>query len=127
MIVVNPQSLPDAEIARVLCVGYADSTPGRVQAVFSHLSGVLFHPNTIEYVSAPDDFNMFSGSERVWDDFKHSLVRPLTLLEGSNAVREYIQTCINNADRYPDCAGMGGHIHIGTVTADRFVWVDPPL
>jgi hypothetical protein len=128
MIVVNPHSLPDAEIIRVLCVGYADrTTPVRVQAVFSHTAGVLFHPNIIEHVSAPNDFNIFSGSEKVWDGFKYSLARPLTLVEGSTAVREYIQTCINNADQYPDCVGMGGRIHIGTVTADQFVWVDPPL
>jgi len=56
--------------------------------------------------------------------------QPITLADGVDLARSYIAACRDPVGREidPECAAIGGHIHVCTVTpSEGFKWVDPPV
>jgi hypothetical protein len=117
----NASALPKKEIAKVLFVGYYNGKPYRTGASFLHTASYLQAPYRHEIIEAPTrDFNIFNGSADTWEEFKTFAAQPESLEEASTLIRKYIQACIDNQDKYEDCKGIGGHIHIMSLTPEKF-------
>jgi len=55
--------------------------------------------------------------------------KTLTLSEGIEIAESYIRACDSDEGREVDprlCAGIGGHIHIATITPAEFKWIKEP-
>jgi hypothetical protein len=127
-------------ISYVFFDGYYRDNPGRVDAVFFHRNQQLHTPNLDRQLLQKG--YRIDGSPRVAD----ALLRPtfdqrllayrtpamsksqdLTLIEATEIAVSYIRTCDSDIGREIDpvlCPGIGGHIHIATITsADGFAWV----
>jgi hypothetical protein len=114
------------EVVRALFVGYAKGVPSTVTVSLRHENGAFLEPVLIQVCEEPYDLSLFSGSVKVWEELPPTIEIPKDIKEATNKVRNYIQACIDKRNHYPDCADIGGHIHIASVTPYKFEWVDPP-
>jgi hypothetical protein len=114
-----------SEFMRAMFVGYHQHRPVRLQVVFPTVNGVLQVPRLTELIEAPGAFCIASGSRVVWSDLSQVAFQPETLQEAVDFVRAYIVRCIENTSD-PDCAIIGGHPQIATVTEQGFDWISRP-
>lgn len=117
--------LPREEVSHVLLVGYYDGIPVRTGVKFSHKNSMLQSPFIDEIIQAPDDFHVFSGSDVILQK-SQPMGEPNSLAEAANLIQRYIQECVDNRNNFSDCSTIGGHVHVATITAERFEWVVPP-
>jgi hypothetical protein len=122
------ESSPSQELlAEVLFVGYFRGQSFRVEIDVRQRNLVILEPLifTIQ-TPAPIEFATFSGSPKMSKLFEPNLIEPKTAQEGATLIRDYIQLCIDRQSQEPECADIGGHIHLGLLTKDAFVWIEPP-
>ncbi len=125
------------EIVRGLFVGYWNNDPFRTEVSFLQENGVVVADVDTIQLKFPD-FRVFSGSQIVLDET--DVDRCTSLNRCVDTVREYIQQCAaNTIDPY--CKSIGGHIHIATITPEKFSlcplnkykkppnfrWIVPPI
>jgi hypothetical protein len=119
--------LPEGEqIARTVFVSYFMGVPWRATFEIFRRNDVLGGVRLMELRPAPGDFQVFSGSNMIFNRFRPRLRRPDTLEEAIALVRDYIQSCIDNRGHDKECEDIGGHIHIAALTPDGFRWVIAP-
>jgi hypothetical protein len=118
----NPETLPRERIASDLLVGYYNGEPYRAEVSFSHRNLLLQEPTTDALCEAPDNFAIFSGSDVILQQFQ-PMEAPESLEEAGELIRRYIQVCIDNRNKYADCATFGGRVQVATVTKDKFEWI----
>lgn len=111
-------------IARILFVGYASGGAARVEFSFSCEKGITRAQMSDAKLAFGDfEFKVFSGSPIVLDGT--NLEGCVSLNGCGEAIQQYIQRCSDNkVDPY--CRDIGGHIHIATVTPEKFEWIIPP-
>ncbi|MGA8221668.1 MAG: hypothetical protein WB780_08435 [Candidatus Acidiferrales bacterium] len=115
------------EIARLLLIGYFKDEPHAAHIIVRHDGNTVLKPE-IKCSFAPVRFDVFSGSKRVYEELIHKIVRePSSLREASELVQDYISACMKYQDVDADCANIGGRIHIGQLTPERFSWLRPPV
>jgi hypothetical protein len=116
-----------SEIARLLLIGYFKDEPYAVHIIVRHDGNIVLKPK-IKCWSPSVHFDVFSGSKRVYEELIHKIVKePSSLGEASELVQDYILVCMKYQDVDADCANIGGHIHIGQLTPERFSWLNPPV
>lgn len=118
-------SFPKKEIARVLFLGYFDGTPCVAKVYVEHDGVTILEPQ-VKYLPPPMGMQIFSGSNKACEIFKLSLREPW-LRKVPELVREYIELCFIHRDSLEGENPIGGHIHVGQLTTDRFSWVYPPI
>jgi hypothetical protein len=118
--------LPNEDIAHVLLVGYYNGKPYRTGVRFSHKNLFLQAPFRDEIIESPSTFHVFSGSDVILQK-SQPLGEPNSLEEAANLIQRYIQSCVDNRDNFSDCSTIGGHVHVATLTAERFEWAISPL
>jgi hypothetical protein len=120
------RSFETREIARAVFLAYFNGSPYVGEVTLNHDGSVVSVPQI--WHSAPDfRFYVFSGSKFVYAKLKDKLsVEPKSLSEASALIRWYIEESGKYPDIDPDCANIGGHIHIGSLTPSGFTWTDPP-
>jgi len=89
---------------------------------FSHRNLLLQEPTIDALCEAPDNFAIFSGSDVILQQFQ-PMEAPESLEEAGELIRRYIQVCIDNRNKYADCATFGGRVQVATVTKDKFEWI----
>jgi len=67
-----------------------------------------------------------TGSETVFQEFKPRAYKIKSLEHSREFVEDYIRECSERRGIEPDCAGIGGHIHIAQITPDGFSWLIEP-
>lgn len=117
------ENCPKTELARVRFVGYFQGIPCSGNIVIAHSSGLLT-PRS-DQVSVPASYHkrVFSGAQSVFS--KYSNWVPDSESQAIDFVRSYIQECIDSSE--PDCAAIGGHLHIAKITPSCLSWVLPPV
>jgi hypothetical protein len=115
-------NMPQEELARVILVGYfrAQAFTVQIQALYPATT-LLVHP-TVQF---PAQFHrtIFSGALSVYPPYADR--KPQTSAEAISFVHQYIQECVSSSN--PDCAGIGGHVHITEITPQEIRWIIPPL
>ncbi len=121
--------LPDGRIASVFFAGYVNGTPAMGEAEFRHTNGTLLPPVLVEVLESPKVFKIVSGSIAVHDAMVDAgvMVPPVTLADGAELIRRYVQTCVDNNGSCHECSDIGGHVHVATVTPQGFEWKISPL
>lgn len=109
-------------IVTLLLDGYWQGIPERVNVVFSQSNGQPLKPRVFNEPvegSEPD----FSGSQKIFNRcFPDGLAVGLCLSDLVCMAREYIQKCCDSNE--DDCWGIGGRIHIATITPEEgFRWI----
>jgi hypothetical protein len=122
----SPDAFPREEIAHILFVGYYNGKPYRTGVRFSQSNSLLQSPFMDELIESPDNFDVFSGSEVILEQFQ-PMTTPESLQEAADLIRKYIQACIDSRSKYSDCMTIGGQVHVATVTPEEFKWVIPPI
>ena len=117
----------NSEIARAVFLCYDSHIPHSADVYIEHDGTSVLRPR-IEYgPAAPVNFNVLTGSERVYKEMEDRLkVRPDSLTEASGLIREYIEECKKHQETDADCAGIGGHVHIGWLRPSGFFWFCQP-
>lgn len=110
------------ELARVMFVGYFKGQPCSAQIVISYVDSVL-SPNSEVQIPAQYHKTVFSGAESIYSS-KYQQWQPFCRAEAISFVTTYIQECIDSPN--PDCAGIGGQIHLGEVQPEGISWIIPP-
>ncbi len=114
------------EIARVLFVSYFNGQPHMAKIYIKHDGQKILRPE-VEYSLESVRIHVFTGSEKAYQVFGRQL-EPTLLQDASKMVRDYIKLCFIHRDLPLDGENpIGGHIHIGQLTTDRFSWVYPPI
>jgi hypothetical protein len=114
-------NMPQEELARVLLVGYFQRQPFSIQIqVLYPLSFLMLRPEI--HFPAQSHKTIFSGAESVFSHYAN--LNPESGTEAINFVHQYIRDCADSSS--PDCAGIGGHIHIAELTPDRVRWIIAP-
>ena len=118
------------ELARLLFVGYFRGKPYKAQISIPLLNSVI-QPPVIEEIGKcfPGDLVILSGSEWVFREFfeDKSIMRNIASPTAAMTfVTKYIQVCIDHRNSDPECAEIGGHIHLGMLSPEGFRWVVEP-
>lgn len=103
----------------VLFVGYFRGKPCQAEVLWG---GSEFMVASLSEPVSPNR-QIFSGSENAFKKHKQSQFSPDDLLGAIQWIRQYLVDCVNDEGS----PGIGGHIHIGKLTAESFSWVDPPV
>jgi hypothetical protein len=119
-----PALFANGIVANAVLAGYVDvtgykttlSTCSKIE--FGHEDGKLLCPQ-ITTVGMDDHLQLFTGHDELWREIRKSI--PLTLREAEELVKLYLERCTTN-----NPALYGGHIHIATVTRQKFTWSVPP-
>jgi hypothetical protein len=125
-------------IAEALIDGYYNGVPSRVSIKLYHRSQQLAEPEVFRD-SIPTGSYVIHGSKLISESFRNPADRrfadygqlawtnsPVTLSEAIKVSEGYIRACSSPEAIQMDakCAGIGGHIHIATITPkDGFRWV----
>jgi hypothetical protein len=121
-----PALLADGIVASALLAGYVKvgryktviSTCSKIE--FGHDDGKLRCPQITTF-GMDDHLQLFTGHDDLWREIKRSVLPPLALREAEELVKLYLDRCASN-----NPAVYGGHIHIATVTRQKFAWSIPP-
>jgi len=115
--------------ADVIFAGYLDGRPLEAEIKFPHDETSFLPPIIGKLQSSSGQFNVFAGSDIVATDMHTSglIFQPTNLSEAVEMVSRYAQTCVDNNQVISECRNFGGHVHIATVTPERFAWVIAPL
>jgi hypothetical protein len=109
------------EIAKIALIGFFNRVPCKAIIKIRYPRSLLVFDLQIQ-IPAQYQKQIFTGAERVYDPYKSQ--QPQNIVEAIRFVRDYILDCIESEEA--DCKGMGGHLHIATVTSEAFSWVVPP-
>lgn len=115
-------NMPKEELARVILVGYWWDQPFSAKIELNYPNGVLTLREEFD-IPAQYQMNIFSGAESVFPKYKDA--QPQSDEEAIEFVQKYIRDCADSIA--PDCAGIGGHIHIAQVKPQEFTWFVRPL
>jgi|GEM_PF-4054198 len=111
----------------VVIAGYFKEQPmrGVIEII---KQGRAFVPNVKDLAPARSEFYMHSGSNEALEIVrcKPGFQRPFTLREAMVQGRDYIQFCKDRRGSDPECACIGGHIHVAAITPTGFRWMIPP-
>ena len=111
------------ELARAVFVGYFGSQPFTLQIQVLYPAAVLMiYPSEI-HMPPQHHKTIFSGAESIYPPYADR--KPQTSAEAISFVHEYIQDCVDSDN--PDCAGIGGHVHIAEIKRQESRWIIPPL
>jgi len=112
------------EIARLVLLGYFDNQPCTTEIFVRHKNLVVLEP-TAEKIEIPvqPNLNIFSGPLDEAETFPQ-IPAPESNEQAANLIREYIKRWVDSQEA--NCANIGGHIHIGAITPNKFAWIDPP-
>jgi hypothetical protein len=116
----------DGLIAKALFLAYFEGQPYKAGIYANHDSHIVLRP-VIKCAPALAQFCVFNGSKKAYELLNPPLAT-VSLLEVSNLVRDYIRLCFTHRDTPIKGENpIGGHIHIGHLTPERFSWIDPPI
>jgi hypothetical protein len=110
-------------IAYLFLCGYYSNAPCGVVLYFSHRNQVLNKPRTVHRVGIGNPATY--GSPAVLQQFP-AIWTENTFDALASLTRDYVTACESPQGQAIDpahCAGIGGDVHAGTVTADGFQWI----
>jgi hypothetical protein len=113
------------EIARLVIFGYFKNQPYVGEVFIQHSGPNLLRPE-IKCPPVSYRFDVFSGSKKACKMFGQHFL-PDSLSDAAKLVEEYIKLCFVHRD--PPLEGensIGGCIHIGKFTSDKFSWIRSP-
>jgi hypothetical protein len=125
---IRPASL-QTQPPQVLFVAYFEGKPWIAELVVNH-TDLMPRIERIECLSnMAACFRVFSGSKTAYFKFVPSGQVPsfASLGEGSILIRDYIKLCFVHPDKTETINPIGGHIHIGQLKPNGFLWVDSPF
>jgi len=116
-------NMPKEELARGVFAGYFQGQPfsAHIQVLYP-LTFLMVLPEVhfpVQYHKA-----IFSGAESIFSS-KYADWNPQSGTEASKFVEEYIRDCSDSSN--PDCAGIGGHIHIAELKPKQWQWIIAPV
>jgi hypothetical protein len=136
----------EQEIVRVLLAGYYDRRPFMSATTLWHKHQEIQSPTRESRLLGPSSTQLeVSGSQKVrdlllstdddtfaeyrtagWIKMRNRM--PVSLAEGADMARAYIAACASSRGRMvdPECAAIGGRIHVAEITPVGFRWIDPP-
>lgn len=126
-------------ICHVFFWGYYRNVPVELDLRFTHENQKILRPLLFPTARFKQGWQIY-GSQRVgellvsrdqrfsanWTNAMDPRKQGLTLAEGIEIVQNYIRACDSDAGREVDpdlCGGIGGHIHIATITPSGVAWV----
>jgi hypothetical protein len=125
----NSNILTPGEISTALMVGYFKGEPSSGEISVRH-NGAGFEKPIVQRLDLRS-INIFSGSRAMFNIFRPNgefKKEELTSVnDGVKLVREYIELCVRHRNSEPDCADIGGHIHIAKVSPRGVLWIDQPI
>jgi len=114
--------LPTDELARVLMVGYFQGQPFTLQVQVLYPATIrMIYPSGI-HIPAQIHKTVFSGGESMYPPYADK--QPQNTVEAIAFVRGYLRDCVESSN--PDCAGIGGHVHIAELTPEGCKWIESP-
>ena len=115
-------NLPKDELARGIFVGFFQGKPFSVQLQILYPCTTLL---VLSEVHIPADYHksVFSGAESIYP--KYETLKPKSGADAIDFIHKYIQECVDSSN--PDCAGIGGHIHIAEIKPDQSRWIIEPI
>lgn len=123
-----PAQYANSELARVLLLAYFEGQPCLAEISVNCVKGGTLQPKISKLNCPPNtQYVVFSGSERIYKQFAGDGIQmPDTCEKAIALIRDYVKLCVDNRDTDPECAGIGGHIHIGVLSPDKFEWIEAP-
>jgi len=126
-------------VSKIFFAGYfgQNAQPILMRVEFAHSNQVLREPHI--FAESPPRQNLFSGSsvaalmfgahDARFAQYTRDVTQDSSLAEAIECARGFVEACSTDMARSidPACMGIGGHIHVATVTPPGvFQWVIEP-
>jgi len=115
---------PEECFPGIVFVGNINGKLERAKVEIQHSGCQWLNPSLANFVSHPCGLAIGYGPEMVLHGMENSemLYTPQSLDEGIKLAESYIEICIANNQKFDECKGIGGKIHIAAVTPSGFEW-----
>lgn len=123
-----PREYSNSSLARVLLLAYFEGRSCQAElSVECAANGTLQAKIITVNCPANPQYIVFSGSEKMYKEFAGDGIHmPDTREKAIAIIRDYIQLCVDNRETDPECKGIGGHIHVGVLSPEKFEWIEAP-
>jgi hypothetical protein len=119
---------PEECFPGIVFVGNVNGKPERAKVEIQHSGCQWLNPFLANFAAHPCGLAIGYGPEMVLQGMENSemLYVPKSLDEGRELAESYIEICIANNQKFDECKGIGGDIHIAAVTPSGFEWRKKP-
>jgi hypothetical protein len=119
---------PEECFLGVALVGYVNGKLERAKVEIRHSDCQWLNPFPADFPAHPCGLAIGYGPNMVLHGMENSemLYTPKSLRDGERLAETYIEICIANNQKFDECKGIGGKIHIAAVTPDGFEWKIKP-
>lgn len=119
---------PEDYFLGIVFVGNVNGKPERAKVEIRHSGCQWLNPSLANFPAHPCGLAIGYGPDLVLHGMENSemLYTPKSLDEGKKLAESYIEICIANNQKFDECKGIGGDIHIAAVTPHGFEWKKKP-